>query len=158
MTDDDQTNIRDADRSDVPAIVALLADDVLGAGRERAGGDDLAAYYAAFDDVAADPNNTLIVAAIDGLVVGCLQLTIIPGLSISATRRGQIEGVRVAADRRGSGLGERMIRHAVDIAEQRGCGLVQLTSNKVRKDAIRFYERLGFQATHEGFKMPLPQK
>jgi len=143
---------RDARRDEVPRIVALLADDVLGAGREAEVDD---AYWAAFDDIAADPRNRLIVAEADGLLAGTLQLTFLPGLSRHGTLRAQIEGVRVAAPWRGQGLGRAMIEWAVDEARRNGCGLVQLTSDKRRADAIRFYESLGFEPTHEGLKLPL---
>jgi GNAT superfamily N-acetyltransferase len=143
---------RDARRDEVPRIVALLADDVLGAGREAEVDD---AYWAAFDDIAADPRNRLIVAEADGQLAGTLQLTFLPGLSRHGTLRAQIEGVRVAAPGRGQGLGRAMIEWAVDEARRNGCGLVQLTSDKRRADAIRFYESLGFEPSHEGLKLPL---
>jgi GNAT superfamily N-acetyltransferase len=143
---------RDARRDEVPRIVALLADDVLGAGREAEVDD---AYWAAFDDIAADPRNRLIVAEADGQLAGTLQLTFVPGLSRHGTLRAQIEGVRVAAPWRGQGLGRAMIEWAVDAARRNGCGLVQLTSDKRRADAIRFYESMGFEPSHEGLKLPL---
>ncbi|MEV5707313.1 GNAT family N-acetyltransferase [Actinoallomurus sp. NPDC052274] len=142
---------RDATRDDVPAIVALLADDAIGAGREG----DIDAYWAAFAHIDADPRNRLIVAEVDGEVAGTLQLTFIPGLSRMGTERAQIEAVRVGSAHRGRGLGHRLIDWAIDEARRRGCGLVQLTSDKRRTDAIRFYESLGFEATHEGMKRPL---
>ena len=145
--------IRPARRDDVPVIVALLADDPLGRTREQTG--DLDGYRRAFDEVAAHHGNFLLVAEADGAVVGCLQLTVIPGLSRHAVRRGLIEGVRVAAGCRGQGLGERLVRHAIDRARGEGCGLVQLTSDKSRTDAHRFYERLGFAASHVGMKLEL---
>jgi GNAT superfamily N-acetyltransferase len=144
--------IRDARRDEVPAIVALLADDVLGVSRE-AGPDDV--YWKAFDDIAADPRNRLIVAHADGQVAGTMQLTLIPGLSRHGVLRAQIEGVRIAAPWRGQGLGRTMIGWAIDEARRSGCGLVQLTSDKRRSDAIRFYEALGFTSTHEGLKLAL---
>lgn len=143
---------RDARRDEVPAIVALLADDVLGAEREMDADD---AYWRAFDDIAADPRNRVIVADVDGEVAGTLQLTVIPGLSRHGTLRAQIEGVRVAAPSRGRGLGRAMIGWAIDEARRGGCGLVQLTSDKRRPDAIRFYASLGFTPTHEGLKLAL---
>jgi GNAT superfamily N-acetyltransferase len=143
---------RDARRDEVPAIVALLADDVLGAGRE---GDVDDAYWRAFDEIAADPRNRVIVADADGKVAGTLQLTVIPGLSRHGLLRAQIEGVRVAAPWRGEGVGAAMIGWAIDEARRGGCGLVQLTSDKRRADAIRFYESLGFEPSHEGLKLPL---
>ena len=146
---------RDARRDEVGRIVALLADDELGAGRET-GVDD--AYLGAFDDIAADPRRPrcrLIVADVDTQVAGTFQLTVLPGLSRHGMRRAQIEGVRVAAPWRGQGLGRAMLGWAIEAARQDGCGLVQLTSDKRRADAIRFYESLGFEASHEGLKLPL---
>jgi GNAT superfamily N-acetyltransferase len=142
---------RSATEADLPTIVALLADDMIGAGRE--GESD--AYLTAFRAVDADPRNHLVVAEVDGEVAGTLQLTYIPGVSRMGTERAQIEAVRVAAAYRGHGLGRRLITWAVDQARERGCGLVQLTSDKRRTDAIRFYESLGFEPTHEGLKLPL---
>ena len=144
---------RDARRADLPAIVALLADDVLGAERESGCVDE--AYRVAFDQIAADPGSRLIVAEADGQVAGTLQLNLLPGLSRHGMLRAQIEGVRVAAGQRGQGLGKSMIDWAIGQAREHGCGLVQLTSDKRRPDAIRFYESLGFAASHEGLKLPL---
>jgi len=152
---------RDAVRGDVPAIVALLADDALGAGREApvgAEGDLDDAYWSAFDQVQADPRNRVIVAAAGGRVVGTLQLTLIPGLSRHGMLRAQVEGVRVAASHRAQGLGHAMIEWAIAQARAAGCGLVQLTSDKQRPGAIRFYESLGFAATHEGLKLSLERR
>jgi GNAT superfamily N-acetyltransferase len=146
---------RDARRADVPAIVHLLADDTLGSGRETVGEDVEAVYWRAFDDIETDPRNALVVADRDGEVVGTMQLTYIPGLSRRGSERAQIEAVRVRADQRGSGLGRQMIGWAVDQARERGCRLVQLTSDKRRASAHRFYESLGFRATHEGMKLLL---
>ena len=143
--------IRSATREDVPAIVALLADDSLGAQRESPA--DLEPYLAAFDVLDADPHQLLVVADRDGAVVGTAQLSLLAGLSRRGATRAQIEGVRVAATERGTGLGTTLIEWAVNEARARGCTLVQLTSDKSRVDAHRFYERLGFEATHEGFKM-----
>jgi ribosomal protein S18 acetylase RimI-like enzyme len=157
MQQPDEITIRPANREDVPAIVALLADDRLGATREDP--RDIGPYVDAFDAVAAQGGNSVIVAERDGPtakeLVGCLQLTLIPGLARRGAKRGQIEGVRVAATCRGLGIGERLIRHAIETARAAGCGLVQLTSDKSRADAHRFYERLGFVASHAGFKLEL---
>ena len=144
--------IRDARRADVPAIVAMLADDVLGAARE---GDLHDAYWAAFERVAADPGNRIIVAELDWRVAATLQLTLIPGLSRHGMLRAQVEAVRVAASERGHGVGQALIGWAINEARAAGCGLVQLTSDKRRPDAIRFYESLGFATTHEGLKLSL---
>jgi GNAT superfamily N-acetyltransferase len=152
---------RDAVREDVPAIVALLADDALGAGREApasAEGDLDDAYWSAFDQVQADPRNRVIVAEAGGEVIGTLQLTLIPGLSRHGMLRAQVEGVRVAASRRAQGVGHAMVEWAIAQARAAGCGLVQLTSDKQRPGAIRFYESLGFAATHEGLKLSLERR
>ncbi|MFI6857471.1 GNAT family N-acetyltransferase [Streptomyces sp. NPDC050416] len=145
--------IRPATAGDVPAIVAMLADDPLGAQRESP--DDLTPYLTALERLSADPNQHLIAAVREGRVVGTLQLTIIPGLSRRGATRSIIEGVRVHADERGSGLGTQLIEWAIDESRRQGCQLVQLTSDKTRTDAHRFYERLGFTASHTGFKLPL---
>ncbi|TLQ44884.1 GNAT family N-acetyltransferase [Streptomyces marianii] len=145
--------IRPASPSDVPAIVAMLADDPLGAQRESL--DDPAPYLAAFERLAADPNQHLVVAERDGRAVGTLQLTVIPGLSRRGATRSIIEAVRIHADERGSGLGTQLIEWAVEESGRLGCRLVQLTSDASRTDAHRFYERLGFEASHLGFKRVL---
>jgi GNAT superfamily N-acetyltransferase len=144
--------IRRATADDVEAIVALLVDDALGRTREAPGDP---CYAEAFAAIARDPNQFLAVVDDGGAVVGCLQLSFIPGLSLKGMWRGQIESVRIAASRRGQGLGHVMIEWAIAECRRRGCGLVQLTMNKTRKDSHRFYESLGFEATHEGFKLVL---
>jgi ribosomal protein S18 acetylase RimI-like enzyme len=155
MQQNSTITIRPARREDVAAIVALLADDPLGQTREELGDPLPDVYWRAFDAVMAQPGNFLLVADNAGAVVGCLQLTVIPGLSRRGMRRGLIEAVRIGAGQRGHGLGELLIRHAIDLARAEGCGLVQLTSDKSRRDAHRFYERLGFAASHVGMKLPL---
>jgi GNAT superfamily N-acetyltransferase len=145
--------IRAAVAEDVPTIVGMLADDPLGAQRESP--DNLAPYLAALDRISDDPNQHLMVAVREGRVVGTLQLSVIPGLSRRGATRSIIEGVRVHADERGSGLGTRLIEWAIDASRRQGCQLVQLTSDKTRTDAHRFYERLGFTASHVGFKLSL---
>ena len=145
--------IRPATADDVAAIVAMLADDPLGAQRESP--DDLTPYLTALERLAADPNQHLMVAVREGSVVGTLQLSIIPGLSRRGATRSIIEAVRIHADERGSGLGTRLIEWAIDESRRQGCQLVQLTSDSTRTDAHRFYERLGFTASHVGFKLPL---
>ncbi|MER8042679.1 GNAT family N-acetyltransferase [Streptomyces sp. NPDC094032] len=145
--------IRPARQDDLPAIVAMLADDPLGAQRESP--DDLSPYTTAFTRLAEDPNQHLVVAVREGRVVGTLQLTVIPGLSRKGTTRSLIEGVRIHADERGSGLGTRLIEWAVEESRAQECRLVQLTSDVTRTDAHRFYERLGFEASHVGFKLSL---
>ncbi|MEU0069058.1 GNAT family N-acetyltransferase [Streptomyces sp. NPDC006332] len=145
--------IRAATRVDVPAIVAMLADDPLGAQRESP--DDLTPYLAALERLSSDPHQHLVVAVREGRVVGTLQLTVIPGLSRRGSTRSIIEGVRIHADERGSGLGTRLIEWAIDESRRQDCQLVQLTSDNTRSDAHRFYERLGFTASHVGFKLHL---
>ncbi|MEU2727207.1 GNAT family N-acetyltransferase [Streptomyces griseoviridis] len=146
-------DIRRVTPDDVPAVVAMLADDPLGARRESP--DDLTPYLAALERLSADPNQHLVVAVREGRVVGTLQLTIIPGLSRRGAVRSIIEAVRIHADERGSGLGTRLMEWAVDESRRQGCQLVQLTSDASRTDAHRFYERLGFTASHVGFKLQL---
>ena len=146
--------IRLATLADVPAITELLADDEIGASRETP--HDRAPYEVSFAAIAADPNQLLVVGERAGQIVATMQLTFIPGLSRRGTWRAQIEGVRVASSARGDGLGEVLMRWAIEQARSRGCALVQLTSDARRRDAHRFYERLGFTASHTGFKLPLP--
>ncbi|ROQ97039.1 acetyltransferase (GNAT) family protein [Streptomyces sp. 2132.2] len=153
MTDPDEPAIRPATEEDLPAIVAMLADDPLGATRESP--DDLTPYLAAFKRLADDPHQRVVVAVRENRVVGTLQLTIVPGLSRKGATRSIIEGVRVHADERGSGLGTRFIRWAIEESRRENCQLVQLTSDVTRTDAHRFYERLGFTASHVGFKLSL---
>jgi GNAT superfamily N-acetyltransferase len=145
--------IRPATAEDLPDIVAMLADDPLGAQRESPG--DLTPYTAAFERLARDPNQHLVVAVRGGRMVGTLQLTVIPGLSRRGATRSIIEGVRIHSEERGSGLGSQLIEWAVEESRRQGCQLVQLTSDATRTDAHRFYERLGFEASHLGFKMSL---
>ncbi|MFE7757287.1 GNAT family N-acetyltransferase [Streptomyces sp. NPDC057429] len=145
--------IRPAALTDIPAVVAMLADDPLGAQRESL--DDLSPYVAAFRRLADDPNQHLVVAVREERVVGTLQLTVVPGLSRRGATRSVIEGVRVHADERGGGLGTQLIQWAVDESRRQDCQLVQLTSDATRTDAHRFYERLGFAASHVGFKLTL---
>ncbi|MEU5718367.1 GNAT family N-acetyltransferase [Streptomyces sp. NPDC020403] len=145
--------IRPASLHDIPAIVAMLADDPLGARRESP--DDLTPYHAAFRRLADDPHQHLVVAVREKRVVGTLQLTVVPGLSRRGSTRSIVEAVRIHADERGSGLGTQLIQWAVDESRRQGCQLVQLTSDASRTDAHRFYERLGFTASHVGFKLTL---
>jgi ribosomal protein S18 acetylase RimI-like enzyme len=143
--------IRRARRDDVGKIVAMLADDPLGRGRERIEEPLPECYCQAFAKLDADPNIKLVVAQDErGDVVGCLQLCIMPGLSSLGASRGLIEDVRVAANRRSRGIGEQMVRWAVEEAHARGCKLVELLTHHTRLDAQRFYERLGFSRSHLG--------
>ncbi|MBP0449856.1 GNAT family N-acetyltransferase [Kitasatospora sp. RG8] len=150
MTD---LTIRRATSEDLPAIVAMLADDPLGAARESP--DDLIPYREAFARIDTDPNQHLVVAERAGRTIGTLQLTVVPGLSRKGSTRTIIEAVRIHADERGSGLGTELIRWAVDRSRELGADLVQLTSDATRTDAHRFYERLGFVGSHLGFKLAL---
>lgn len=145
--------IREAVRADLPAILALLADDMLGKARDFATVDD--AYEKAFADVDADPRNFLIVAQDGDEVVACMQLTYIPGLGRHGAERCQVEAVRVRAGRRGQGVGRQLMAWAIGQARARGCVMMQLTSDKSRVDAHRFYVGLGFVASHEGMKLLL---
>ncbi|WP_154814538.1 GNAT family N-acetyltransferase [Actinophytocola xinjiangensis] len=146
------TTIRRARSEDVPAIVAMLADDPLGATRESPGDP---AYASAFAEIDRDERQYLAVAEVDGEVVATLQLTFIPGLSRRGGTRALIEAVRVRADRRAAGLGGELTRWAVDRAREAGAIMVQLTSDASRTDAHRFYESLGFTASHVGMKLAL---
>lgn len=145
--------IRAATADDLPAILTMLADDQLGATRESA--DDLTPYRKAFEEIDADSNQRLVVAERNGEVIGTLQLTFIAGLSRRGSKRGLIEAVRVRRDSRDIGLGTTLTRWAIEESRSQGCSLVQLTSDKSRTDAHRFYERLGFVRSHEGFKLKL---
>jgi GNAT superfamily N-acetyltransferase len=148
--------VRRAAEADVPAIVALLADDELGAAREAGADGDQAPYLRAFAAIDADPNQLLVVVtAEDGDVAATMQLTFLPGLSRHGALRAQIEAVRVGAPYRSHGLGQAMFTWAIAEARRRGAILVQLTSDKSRTGAHRFYDRLGFTPSHEGYKLYL---
>ena len=146
--------LREARRDDIKRIVEMLDDDALASGREKLSGD-MAAYQAAFDAIAADPNNTLYVWDEDDIAMGCLQLTFIPGMSYQGSWIAQVEGARVDRSMRGEGIGEEMMKFIVAKARERGCKHLQLMTNKRRTDAQRFYERLGFVMSHEGMKLKL---
>ena len=150
---------RSAERADVPAVLGLLADDEIT--RDRGFGvvpeQVDAAVWAAFEAIDADPGNELIVAEADGEVIATCQLTFTPGLSRGGAWRMTIEAVRVRTDRRGGGLGRHLMTYAIERARDRGCRMVQLTTDKRRTDAHRFYERLGFVASHEGMKLKLQE-
>jgi GNAT superfamily N-acetyltransferase len=151
-----QVTLRTARRDDLTALVAILTDDTLGATRDGVrDAADLAAYAAAFEAIDADPAHLLVVAELADQLAGTMQLSFLPGLARRGALRAQIEAVRVAQRSRGSGLGAVMIGWAVDEARRRGCALVQLTTDKTRADAHRFYARLGFTASHEGMKLAL---
>ena len=146
----DELTFRDALPDEVGDVVALLADDELG--RDRESPSCLEKYCRAFESLVRDPNNRLIVGLWQGRLVSCVQLTIIPSLTLGGATRGQLEGVRVSAAMRGRGIGEAAINHAIEEARNRGCQLIQLTTNKRRTDAERFYRKLGFESSHIGMK------
>lgn len=151
----DTIAFRRARLSDLPAIIALLADDPLGREREDLGQPPIPAYETAFEAIDSDPNQLLAVATEAGRVIGTLQITFIQGISRKGGLRGQIEAVRIAADRRGAGLGRQAFDWAVEACRARGCCLVQLTTDRGRPEAHRFYDRLGFVASHLGYKKAL---
>ncbi len=146
-------NFRKANEEDLPAIIRLLADDKLGSQRERYEEPLPDDYYKAFAAIQAQDGNEILLAIDDQKLVGCLQLTTIPGLARLGMKRAQIEGVRVDKCYRGEGVGEALFKEAIAIAKTEGCGLVQLTTDKQRENAHRFYNRLGFLASHEGMKL-----
>ena len=146
---------RRATRDDVPTIVRLLASDALGAKREAPGSPLPESYYQAFEAIDGDPNNELVVAEMQGRIIGLLQITFIPYMTYQGGWRALIEGVRIDSEVRSRGMGRTLFTWAIDRARQRGCHLVQLTTDKTRPDAIRFYESLGFVASHEGMKLHL---
>lgn len=147
--------IRAALERDLADIVRLLADDELGVTRERYDDPLPDEYVNAFAEIEKQEGNLLLVAVEDEQVIGCLQLTMIPGLARLGMKRAQIEGVRVDRNYRSKGIGEALFRQAIELAKEHGCGLVQLTTDKKRPDAHRFYDRLGFVASHEGMKLSL---
>ncbi len=147
--------VRRATMTDLPKIVKLLADDELGRLREDTGPRPNPKYKDAFVAIDDDPNQFLAVVEEKAELVGCLQLSFIPGLSRIGLWRGQIESVRIASSQRGSGFGRALFEWAIEECRNRGCGLIQLTSDKTRPDALRFYESLGFCASHEGLKLSL---
>ena len=148
-------SFRRATGIDLPAIIEMLADDDLGRQREDTSVPVADCYRAAFAAIDRDPNQLLAVAEREGEIVGTLQMTFLPGLSHQGLWRGQIESVRVSSKTRGGGVGRKMLEWAIATCRERGCRIIQLTSDKSRSDAIRFYESLGFAASHEGFKLKL---
>ena len=148
-------NFRKATKYDIPNLVALLADDDLGATREDTSMPVNQRYIDSFNSIDKDPNNELTVVESNSELVGMLQLTFIPYLTHTGSWRCLIEGVRISSNYRGQGMGTRFINWSVERATEMNCSIVQLTSDKQRPDALRFYESLGFQATHEGFKLKI---
>ncbi len=155
MTDDDTITFRLAVPGDLDAIVALLVDDALGAVREHPGTPAAVCYVEAFDDMHANPNQDLMVVDDGGTVAGYLELSFVRGLSRKGMLRAQIESVRIAGHLRGRGVGKRFFETAIERARTRGAAMIQLTTDKTRPDALRFYEQLGFTASHEGMKLSL---
>jgi len=154
MIDKTKLSARRATKNDLPRLLELLADDMLGKNREAVGSVD-DCYVKAFELIESDTNQFLLVGELNGDVIAMLQLTFIPGLSRRGALRANIEAVRVDSSLRGHGVGNWLIEHAVYLAKERGCSVVELTSDKSRAEAHRFYARLGFSATHEGFKLIL---
>jgi GNAT superfamily N-acetyltransferase len=146
---------RTATRGDLSGIIALIADDQLGQTRDDASLPLDQRYIDGFAAIERDPNQMLVAVEEDGALIGCMQLTFIPGVSRRGAWRGHIESVRVARSKRGGGTGTAMFEWAIAECRRRGCSLVQLFTDKSRKDAHRFYERFGFKASHEGMKLSL---
>lgn len=148
-------HFRRASRADLPDIVRMLADDELGSTREKCEDPLPESYYTAFQQINADPNQQLIVAKLDGKVVGTLHLMFLPSISYQGQLRAQVESVRVDRQYQNQGIGSDMMKWTIERAKERGAHMVQLTSHKSRQDAHRFYERLGFKGSHLGMKLNL---
>jgi ribosomal protein S18 acetylase RimI-like enzyme len=146
---------RIATRTDLPSIVRLLADDDLGSQRERSEDPLPESYYSAYEEINKDSNHELIVAELNGEVIGTLHLMFLPSISFQGGLRAQIESVRIDTQYQGRGIGNEMMKYAIECARQRNAHIVQLTTHKSREDAHRFYERLGFKGTHLGMKLSL---
>ncbi|MFM0206292.1 GNAT family N-acetyltransferase [Paraburkholderia sediminicola] len=149
----EHATFRTAVLADLPAIIGLLADDKLGSQRETVSNPPDERYVAAFSAIESDANQRLVVAVDGEAVIGTLQLSFIPGIARRGAWRGQIEAVRIAAVYRSTGIGQHMFEWAIAECKSRGCAIVQLTTDKGRPDAHRFYEKLGFVASHEGYKI-----
>ncbi len=155
MTIDTELMFRQAVRKDLPALVELFADDSIGGHGDTTDPAALPLYESAFAAIQASPNDLLFVGVLKDEIVATAQVTFITSLTGRGTRRMAIEAVQTRADMRSRGIGARLINHCLDVARERGIALVQLTSNAKRPDAHRFYERLGFEKTHAGFKLRL---
>ncbi|MCK0770063.1 GNAT family N-acetyltransferase [Chromohalobacter canadensis] len=149
----EEYRFREARSDDLASLVEMLADDELGQIRESPGTPLKVGYIRAFEAIQNDPNNELLVCESDGQLLGMLHITFIPYLTYIGSWRALMEGVRVASSKRGDGIGAKLFEWAIQRAKEKGCLIVQLTSDKKRPDAIRFYEKLGFKATHEGMKL-----
>lgn len=148
-------SFRRARRADLPALVALIADDPVNGWREQAGEPIAPGYVAAFAAIEADPNNLLVVGERDGEIVATAQISFVPTLAQQGATRAIVEGVRVSSTLRSQGIGEALLRHMEGLARERGCPAVQLTTSHARVDAHRFYERIGYKHHHKGFKREL---
>ena len=146
---------RQANRQDLPEIVRMLADDFLGATRERDENPLPESYVKAFEEIEADKNNELIIAEKDSEIVGTLQITLTPSISFQGGKRATVESVRVSGKYRGQGIGQELMLWAINRAREENCVAIQLTTNAERKDARRFYENLGFKGSHLGMKLYL---
>jgi GNAT superfamily N-acetyltransferase len=149
----EELNFRKATKKDVSIIVRMLADDDLGSTREEDTEQVADGYYDAFEQIDKDHNNELTIAEYNGKIIGTLQITFIPYLTYKGGMRALIEAVRIDSEHRGKGFGRKLFEYAINRAQDRGCHMVQLTTNKKRTDAFKFYESLGFEATHEGMKL-----
>ncbi len=148
---------RKAIKEDIPKLVEMIADDALGQTRENFQDPLPEVYYDAFQKIDSDPNQELIVLQdTDGSIIGTLQLSFIQYLTYQGGIRAQIEAVRIRKDKRGEGLGETLFKWAIERAKDRNAHLIQLTTDKKRPEALKFYEKLGFKASHEGMKLHLP--
>lgn len=146
---------RAATRDDLPAILSLLIDDTLGAHRERLDDAAQARYVSAFDQIQARPGDQILLGVQGDEVVAMMQLTFIPGLSHQGAMRAQVESVRVKGTTRGQGIGKLLFQHAIALSKEAGCAVVQLTTDRRREDAARFYESLGFKPSHLGMKLAI---
>lgn len=148
-------SFRRAARADLPAVVALIADDTINGHRETPGEPLQPGYVRAFEEIDSDPNNLLVVAEADGAIVATAQITFIPNLTQQGGKRAIVEGVRVSSTLRSQGVGEKLLAHMTNLARERGCVAAQLTTSNARVDAHRFYDRIGFVRSHLGFKRDL---
>ncbi|HVE56871.1 MAG TPA: GNAT family N-acetyltransferase [Pyrinomonadaceae bacterium] len=146
---------RQATREDLPEIVRMLADDFLGAQRERYENPLPESYLKAFEEIQIDKNNELIIAELDGAIIGTLQITFTPSISFQGGKRAGVESVRVDEKYRGQGIGRELMLYAINRAREEKCVSMQLTTNADRTDAHRFYENLGFKKSHLGMKLSL---
>lgn len=152
---DVEITFREAEEKDLERIVEMLSDDALGSQRERYERPLPASYVEAFNAIENDMNNELVIASYNNAIIGVMQITFTPYITYQGGWRATVEGVRISREARGTGAGTKMIEYAIERAKVRGCHLIQLTTDKAREDALRFYETLGFKATHHGMKMKL---